>query len=262
MTIPLLLMALLGQAAPAAPAPRAPPDPAPEKSTPAIEVSDPLLTPVPAAPQQVASWDEAIELLRQRSTDLRLALAQVEAAVGQRRVALAGLLPTVLGNISVQYNLLGPTSYNGVTSTGTGYTTTTPLGTGTLTASQTLFDLRAFQSLRAADAARHATELSLDETRRQLTRTLGQLLAREASSERLADVNRSNLRSALERLAIAERRLQLGAGTKLTRCWNKTFDDGRHVVTATGNSTQVQVTRVKLAVVVGIEIECGVFVEG
>lgn len=209
----LLLMVLLGQVNPTpqvAPA-AGPPTPAP----PALEVSDPLLTPVPPAPLQVGSWDEAIGLVRQRSTDLRLALAQVELAVGQRRVSLANLLPTVLGQASIQYNLLGPTTYNGVTTLAPGITLSTPLGTGTLTATQTLFDLHAFQQLRASDASRRAAELSLDETRRQLTRTLAQLLAQVASSERLADVNRVNLRSALERLALAQRRLALGAGTRL-----------------------------------------------
>ncbi|HEX8535902.1 MAG TPA: TolC family protein, partial [Cystobacter sp.] len=78
-----------------------------------------------------------------------------------------------------------------------------------------LFDLQAVHSLRAADSTRQAAEFSLDETRRQLTRTLAQTLAQVASSERLAEVNRVNLRSSLERLALAQRRMELGAGTRL-----------------------------------------------
>ncbi|MFP2913696.1 TolC family protein, partial [Pyxidicoccus sp. 3LFB2] len=42
-----------------------------------------------------------------------------------------------------------------------------------------------------------------------------QALVRVSAQERLADVNRINLRTALERLALAQRRLELGAGTRL-----------------------------------------------
>jgi outer membrane protein TolC len=78
-----------------------------------------------------------------------------------------------------------------------------------------LFNWRSIQSLRSANATHRSTELSLEETRRQLTGDLARALARVASSERLAEVNRVNLRSALERLALAQRRLELGAGTQL-----------------------------------------------
>ncbi|ATB30822.1 TolC family protein [Melittangium boletus] len=223
---PFLLAALLANAplpsgerwaqadAPVAPAPLQP------------EVSDPQLAPVPPAPVRMESWDQALQLLRQRSTELGNALARVESARGQRRVALAGLLPSLNGNVSVQHNLLGPTvaqvgagaGAGAGVGTGTGstaFTTTSPLGTGTLTAAVALFDLQSVHSLRAADATRRASELSLDETRRQLTLTLAQALAQVASSERIAEVNRVNLRSALERLALARRRLELGAGTRL-----------------------------------------------
>jgi outer membrane protein, multidrug efflux system len=228
---PILLAALLAQA-PSAPSARPDKDPRPSQaaapaestSLPAApEVSDPLLTPVTAAPLQVNSWDEALRLLRQRSTDLFSAEARVEAAVGQRRVALASLLPTLNGSVGVQYNLLGPTvagTGGGVgvgtgAGSGAGYTTTSPLGTGSLAAAVSLIDVQAVYALRSADASRDAARFSLAETRRQLTRALAQVLAQVASSERIADVNRVNLRSALERLQLARRRLELGAGTRL-----------------------------------------------
>ncbi|HEX5746706.1 MAG TPA: TolC family protein [Archangium sp.] len=192
------------------------------------QVSDPLLEPVPPAPVQVGSWDEALTLLRQQSTDLRVALARVESAAGQRRVALAGLLPTVNGSAGVQSNVLDPSTPfigggvggggigGGVgAGGGDGPRPTTPLGTATVTASVPLLNWSAIQSLRSASASRRAAELSVDETRRQLTGELARALARVASSERLSEVNRVNLRSALERLALAQRRLELGAGTQL-----------------------------------------------
>jgi outer membrane protein TolC len=196
-------------------------DQASPPTAPQPEVSDPMLVPVPAAPVEVGSWDEALQMLRQRSTELGSAFARVETASGQRRAALAGLLPTLNGTAAVQYNLLGPTVATGAApGNGTGggaggFTTTSPLGTANLVATLPLFDLQALHSLRAADATRQAAEFSLEETRRQLTRTLAQTLAQVASSERIAEVNRVNLRSALERLALARRRLELGSGTRL-----------------------------------------------
>ncbi|MBM7119243.1 TolC family protein [Archangium primigenium] len=190
-----------------------------------LEVSDPQLEPIAPAPVRLNSWDEALQLLRQRSTQLAIALAQVEAARGQRRVALAGLLPSLNGSVAVQNNLLGATFLQGGVGGGVGgggvgggvgdYTLTSPVGTGTLTAAVSLFNLQSVNALRAANATRQATELSLDDTQRQLTLTLAQALIQVSSAESVADVNRVNLRSALERLALAQRRLELGAGTRL-----------------------------------------------
>ncbi|MCP3169358.1 TolC family protein [Myxococcus qinghaiensis] len=199
-------------------------------SPPQPEVSDPLLTPMPPAPIQVKSWDEALNLVRQRSTDLRQALAQVESAAGQARIALAGLLPVISGTVGVQYNVLDPDSttfigggagggigggIGGGAGTDSTPTPTQPPVAGILSASVPLFDLQAIDARRTAREAQRAAGWSLAETRRQLSATLARALVQVAAQERLAEVNRVNLRTALERLALAQRRLDLGAGTKL-----------------------------------------------
>ncbi|RKH39071.1 TolC family protein [Corallococcus sicarius] len=214
-----------------APAPRdrqAPQDP---NSVPAVpppfqpDVSDPLLTPAPPAPQQLTSWNEALSLLRQRSPDLQSALGQLEVAAGLWRIALANLLPTVGGTLSAQYNVLNPDVPavgggvgggigGGVGSAG-GFTPTPLLGLGVLTASVPVVDLASLYALGSAKESRRTAALSLAETRRQLTRGLAQALVSVSSTERLAEVNRVNLRTALERLALAQRRFELGAGTRL-----------------------------------------------
>lgn len=194
-------------------------------------VSDPLLAPVPPAPVQVSSWDEALELLKQRSTDLRTALAQVESAAGQRRIALAALLPSLTGTVGVEVNVLNPgaTPFLGGGGGGVGgglgggvgggggdgFRPTSPLGLGTLSASVAVLDLRALTALGTAREVQRTASLSLAETRRQLTGALAQALVRVSAQERLSEVSRVNLRTALERLALAERRLELGAGTRL-----------------------------------------------
>jgi multidrug efflux system outer membrane protein len=221
----------------AQPAPGAPP-PQTDPGTPALappmqlQVSDPLLEPVPPAPVQVSSWNEALDLLRQRSTDLRTALAQVESAAGLRRVALAGLLPGLTGVVSTQYNVLNPdaTSFigggggvgggvgggiGGGVGGGDALRPTSPPFIGTLSASVPIFNLQAITALGTAREAQRTAALSLAEVRRQLTGLLAQALVQVSAQERLAEVNRVNLRTALERLALAQRRLELGAGTRL-----------------------------------------------
>lgn len=229
------------------------------------EVSDPLLEPVPPAPVQVGSWDEALALLRQRSTDLRAALARVESAAGLRRVALAGLLPSVGGSAGVQYNVLDPgTPFvgggiggGGVSGgDGDGPRPTLLLGTATVTASMPLLDWGAIQSLRSASASRRAAELSLEETRRQLTGELARALARVASAERLAEVNRVNLRSALERLALAQRRLELGAGTQLDVIRLRQDAESARELVVSGDNTLLQ-ARDTLALLLGQEQPVG-----
>ncbi|MFL5354261.1 TolC family protein [Archangium sp.] len=269
-----LLTVLLWQASPpagaklaqAGPGATAPQQPQQQQQPPAVpppfqpEVSDPMLAPMPPAPVQVASWDEALAVLRQRSPELRTALAQVEAAAGQRRAALGGLLPTLGGTVSVQYNVIGPTVSSfggGATGSATGnFRTSTPLGTASLTAAMPLFDLRALRSLRAADSTRRASELSLDETRRQLTGALAGALARVASSERLAEVNRVNLRSALERLALAQRRLELGAGTQLDVIRLRQDAESVRATLVSGDETLRQ-ARDALGLVLGLEQPVG-----
>src|SRR5579871_5550379 len=51
------------------------------------EVSDPMLAPAPQPPRVLASWQEAVSLLRARSTDLKIALDQVLQAEAQTRIA-------------------------------------------------------------------------------------------------------------------------------------------------------------------------------
>lgn len=224
--LPEALTAQTGSRAVQAPAPGSPaappalPPELPAASTPfQPQVSDPLLAPVPSAPLQLSSWGEALGALRQRSTDLQVALAQVESAAGQWRIALAALLPSVQGTASAILNVLHPGSppfISGVSSSPSGGPAlTAPLGVGTLNASVALVDFSAYSALGTARESEHAATLSLAETRRQLTGRLASALVSVVASERLADVNRVNLRTALERLALAQRRLELGAGTQL-----------------------------------------------
>jgi multidrug efflux system outer membrane protein len=218
---PVLPEVLTAQPGPRAAPPALPPE-LPVSTTPfQPQVSDPMLAPVPPASLQLSSWGEALGLLRQRSTDLQVALAQVESATGQWRIALAALLPSVQGTAEVLYNALHPgsppaiTGVSGGAAGGGGSTLTAPLGVGQLNISMSLVNYSAFTALGTARESERAATWSLAETRRQLTSQLASALVSVVASERLAEVNRVNLRTALERLALTQRRLELGAGTQL-----------------------------------------------
>jgi outer membrane protein TolC len=232
-------------------------------------VSDPLLAPVPPAPQQLTSWDEALTLLRQRSTDLQAALAQVEVAAGTWRIALASLLPTITGTLSTQINVLDPNATTfisggtgGGISGGVGGGTssdkkpTKPLGVGLLSVSVPVVDLSALYALGSAKESRRTASLSLAETRRQLTRSLAEALVSVSSTERLAEVNRVNLRTALERQALAERRFELGAGTQLdvVRVTQDTESARTNVVTG---DERVRQARESLGLALGFNTQVG-----
>ncbi|WP_163991084.1 TolC family protein [Pyxidicoccus caerfyrddinensis] len=255
-----------GQAGPPRTAPEAQPGDLPPPAQ--FQVSDPMLEPIPPAPMQVSSWREALDMLRQRSTDLRTALAQVEVAAGLRRIALAGLLPTLTGTVATQYNVLNPEATTflgggsggisgGVSSGGTdSLKPTSPPVVGTLTASMPLLDLQAIAVLHTADESRRTAALSLAETRRQLTGALAQALVAVSARERLAEVNRINLRTALERLALTQRRLELGAGTRLDVVRAQQDAESARTLVVTGDE-QLRQARESLGLTLGTSSAVG-----
>lgn len=264
--LPGLLLAQADTGAVQQPTPAAPASPQDTGALPPpmqFQVSDPLLEPVPPAPMQLSSWHEALDLLRQRSTNLRTALANVEAAVGLHRIALAGLLPTVTGAVSLEYNVANPSvpsltgggvggGIGGGTGTGGtgGLRPTSPLTVGTLTASVPLLDLQALAAVHTARESERTAVLSLAETRRALTGSLAQALVLVSARERLAEVNRVNLRTALERLAQAQRRLELGAGTRLDVVRVQQDAESARTLVVTGDE-QLRQARESLGLVLG-----------
>src|SRR5690349_6237873 len=74
--MPLRIALLVGLLTSSALAQPVTPVPPPTPFQPKVE--DPMLAPAPPAPRQVANWDEALALVKERSTDLDSARAGVE----------------------------------------------------------------------------------------------------------------------------------------------------------------------------------------
>ncbi|MFP2931354.1 TolC family protein [Pyxidicoccus sp. 3LG] len=208
-TPPVLLLALL------AASPQAEPATSPTPFQPKVE--DAMLTPVPPAPTLVKDWNEALGLVRERSTDLRSAEAGVERASGRWRQALGALLPNARAQAGVAHDILNPDVPSGVNPfiLGEGVTATQPVATLTATLTQSVVDVSAWRGLSSAKAAESSAAASLQDARRRLTLGVANALVATVAAERAAEINRVNLRQALERAALTQRSFELGAGNQL-----------------------------------------------
>ncbi|XXF76185.1 TolC family protein [Myxococcaceae bacterium GXIMD 01537] len=183
-------------------------------------VDDPMLTPPPPAPREVGSWEQALAWVKERSTDLRTAQANVERAEGRWRQALSALLPTLRLSASASIDALHPDiAPLGVPGVSTqpvdGKTATAPLGAGTLSLSQALVDVGAWRGKDSAAAAQQGAQEGLRDVQRRLTLGVARSLVATVAAERAAEINRVGLRQALERAALTQRSFELGASNQL-----------------------------------------------
>ncbi|RKG57739.1 TolC family protein [Corallococcus sp. AB011P] len=182
-----------------------------------------MLTPVPPAPEQVKTWDDALTRVRQRSTDLRNAEAGVSRAQGRWRQSLGLLLPNARATAGVGVDVLHPDvpsaaggGFVGGSNTGTGVAgPSAPLGTVSASLTQSIIDVGAWRGLSSAKSSESASVANLQDVQRRLTQGLAQVLVATVAAERAAEINRVGLRQALERQSITQRSFELGAGTQL-----------------------------------------------
>ncbi|WP_375765259.1 TolC family protein [Archangium gephyra] len=185
------------------------------------QVDDPMLTPAPPASKQVGTWEEALGLVRERSTDLRIAEANVQRAEGRWRQALATLLPNGRVSAGVATDLLNPGIPVGLTGspllgqTDAERRPTVPLVSGSVSLTQSVVDFSAWRGLSSASSAEDSAQANLQDVQRRLTLGLARTLVATVAAERAAEINRVGLRRALERAALAQRSFELGAGTQL-----------------------------------------------
>jgi outer membrane protein TolC len=213
------------QTTPAIPS-AAPPTPAPPTAVPPPLVeNDEMLKPVAPPPNVVSTWDDALGALRARSTDLHIALDEVERAEGQWRVALAGSLPTLTGSANFTQNMLRDDVTNcipdvlaqliNVPTCTTARQPDSHLYGTTITLTQPVFAPRAWHAAGTASAAKEVARLSAEDQKRLLTIALANAVVAVVTAERISEINRIGLRAALDRAQLAKRRMALGAGTAL-----------------------------------------------
>jgi outer membrane protein TolC len=265
----LALVAVLAVASPgAAQAPGPPPQDTlpqgPIPIPPPPDVNDPMLAPVPPAPQNIASWDEALAFVKARSTDLRIARLETDRAAAQSRIALAALLPSINGTTTATHNFITNQTVQ-IGSTGPGGTPTfTPISTpienfatggGSLV--QPLVNVRLWYARGTALEAEKVTQLQLADAQRTISLNVANAIVGVVTAERIAELNRIGFRSALERLDLTRRKRALGAANGLDVVRAQQDVESARATLVTGDESLRQ-AREALGLALGIPHQVGV----
>jgi outer membrane protein, multidrug efflux system len=276
---PLLSGVAFGQAPPVQTVPPLPTAPAPAPTVPSgvtlgvpppPPVDDPMLAPVPPAQRVVATWAEALDLLRARNTTLKAAIDQVANAHGQTIVAVAQYLPALGGcaggssappgcaNASFSHQLV--TRRVAETAVGTVQTAVVPIPntlTAGLTLSQDVLNVQEYDQIGINVIAEEQNRQTVYDTRRTLDLALASQLVAVVTAERSAEINRTGLRVALEQLELAKRKTALGAGTSLDIVRAQQNAANARASLVSGDETLRQ-AREALGLTLGIPEEIGV----
>jgi len=178
----------------------------------APEVSDPMLAPPPAAAKQIRSWEQGLQLVRARAPRYLSGVQRVRQAQARAHIALAGVLPELSGRGTYRHELLTENANMG------GVVREAPLN-DVFGASATLrvpvLDIRALRGVGTGELGERAAQLGLADERGQIALAVVDAMLSTVAAARVAELNRTGLRSALERLELASARQQYGRGTLL-----------------------------------------------
>jgi outer membrane protein TolC len=190
-------------------------------------IEDPMLVPPPPPTRVLMSWREAIDLARRQSTSLRTSLAHVDEGAGQARQVLAQSLPTLRARGDASYEVIhgqadALTGYQ-IAGTRTGAPITQrvdipdPAGAlgGALDLRIPLFAPAAWHNHGVAKDAVELSKLDVKEVERQVVRSIADAMVSTITAERLSEVTRVSLASALSTVDLNKRRAALGASSQL-----------------------------------------------
>ena len=227
-----------------------------------------MLVAVPAAPREVKTWQEALDLVKARSTDLRTSFDNVLIAEAQERIALAQILPQV-GSAAAPFTAAGAHNFItnttvqiiGVNGTTPIYgTTTVPLASyaaASIQLQQTIVNLEQFYALGTAHEATWMNELTYDDMKRTIAQSVANDIIGVVTAERVAELNRNGLKQSLERLDLTVRKQRLGAATGLDVVRAQQDVESARTTLVTGNES-LRKARESLGLAVGIPTEVGV----
>jgi outer membrane protein TolC len=224
----------------------------PAQKAPALaKLDDPLLAPVEPAPHQLASWREAVTLVNSRSVELGIAVQEVERARGNARQALALTLPTITASGSLTAQLLTAALPPGTESTAN------PSLQGQLAVSQPILAPRAWYGLKTSKMGVASAKLSVADKKRTVLTGVVNGIVSVVIAERVAEINRTSLRSALDRLALTRRQAALGTATRLD-VLRVEQDTATTRSTLVGGDESLRQARESLGLALGASKACGV----
>ena len=198
----------------------APPLAAPLPEAQAGADSDPMLAPPPDAPRVIASWDDALAVVRAQSPDYVSSAQSVERAEAQKRIALAAVLPTLAGQGSYTHQFwtehftIAGAAVPGMMPTNIAVVTPAPdVWFAGATLAWTIVNPRGIYEVGTAGKGIELSKLSFEDRRRVLATALVHSMLATLAAARVAELNRVGLRAALDRLALTKARLEFGQGT-------------------------------------------------
>jgi outer membrane protein TolC len=155
-------------------------------------------------------------LVRNRSTSRASALAQVDRASAQARLALTSFYPTLTATGSVQQHLLFGRGVN-FTATGLQSNVDIPdpsaVWSGRLAFRQPLLNLKSWHEHGTTEVAQRAAALRVEDVERLVLAAVADTIVAVVTAERLAEISRVSLRSSLSTLDLTRRRARLGASS-------------------------------------------------
>jgi outer membrane protein TolC len=196
-----------------------------------VDITDEMLTPVPPAAKVLNNWKQALGYIQSRSTDLAIAIQEVEKAEGNVRVALAAALPSLTGTLSATGQLVtGKLAGNpavplpvlggaGVVVFPAGAGTTVPSVNPTILAQiqaqQPILAPRQWYAIHTAEIGVTGNKLLVEDKKRTLFTGVASAIIGVFTAEKTADINRNGLKSALQVLDLTRRQNKLGTATRL-----------------------------------------------
>jgi outer membrane protein, multidrug efflux system len=183
--------------------------------------ADPMLEPMAPTERSLASWAEAVNLIKARSLDLRIAVLDVTKAEAQSRTALAGVLPSL--NASANYNhqlIQRTTTQTSLDAAGNrinrASTNPTPdAASANLSLSVPIVNAPAWYAIGTAAVSEEIARLSVEDLKRRLTIGIASAIVGVVTAERVAELNRNGLANALTRQALAASKFRNGVATAL-----------------------------------------------
>jgi outer membrane protein TolC len=144
-----------------------------------------------------------------RSPDQIVAVQEVVRAEGLARQALAAALTTVNAQGVVERALIPPQpAFPGADPISTTYS-------ASVSATQPIFAPRAWYGIGTARLGVDSAKQTVEDRRRTVLTAVANNVVAVVTAERISELNRIGLRSALERLELTRRRARLGIGTRL-----------------------------------------------
>jgi outer membrane protein TolC len=224
-------------------------------------VTDPMLTPVPPPARVLSSWQQALAYLRSRSTDLKIAIAQVLQAEAQTRIALAQYLPTIVASGTQTHQFITKSS-NALSIAGGALVPSArqpvpDVTTEALQLTQDVINVQEFDQISINELGEDAANMSVEDEKRTLALSIANQIVSVVTAEREAEINRVGLRVALEQLEISVRKQALGAANGLDVVRAQQNAANARATLVTGDES-LREAREALGLALGVPEEVGV----